>query len=49
MARLVAQCALLRTESRGAHYRVDWPETDPDLDGHHVVVRDGEAALEPWS
>ncbi len=49
MARLVAQCALLRTESRGAHYRVDRPETDPELDGRHVVVRNGQAALEPWS
>jgi L-aspartate oxidase len=48
MARLVAQCALLRTESRGAHFRLDHPETDPGLDGYHVVVRNGSTALEPW-
>ncbi len=48
LARLVAQCALLRTESRGAHFRVDLPETDPDLDGFHVVIRNGSSALEPW-
>jgi L-aspartate oxidase len=48
MARLVAQCALMRTESRGAHFRVDYPETDPGFDGYHVVVRDGSAALEAW-
>src|SRR5690606_19599891 len=29
-ARLVAQCALQRTESRGSHYRTDYPDTLPD-------------------
>jgi L-aspartate oxidase len=49
LARLVAQCALLREESRGAHFRCDHPELDPTLDGHHVVVRNGVAAYEVWS
>ncbi len=38
LARLIARCALARTESRGAHQRVDHPERDPSLDHRHVVV-----------
>lgn len=41
LARTVAQCALLREESRGAHWRVDHPATDPALDDHHAVVEPG--------
>ena len=26
-ARLIASAALLRTESRGGHYRIDFPDT----------------------
>jgi L-aspartate oxidase len=41
---------MLRTESRGAHFRSDFPETDPSLDGHHAVVRDGGSpAFESWT
>ena len=29
VARMVAESALLRTESRGAHYRQDYPDPDP--------------------
>jgi L-aspartate oxidase len=32
-ARLVARAALLRTESRGGHYRTDHPNPDPDWAG----------------
>jgi L-aspartate oxidase len=50
LARLVARCAILREESRGAHHRSDFPETDPALDGHHAVVRgDLAPAFEAWT
>jgi L-aspartate oxidase len=38
LARLIARCALQRTESRGAHTRIDHPQTDPQFDRRHVVV-----------
>jgi len=38
LARLIAACALARTESRGAHLRADHPERDPALDLRHAVV-----------
>jgi L-aspartate oxidase len=38
MARLIAQCALQRTESRGAHRRTDHPDSDPSLDHRHVLI-----------
>ncbi len=48
LARIVAQCALLREETRGAHVRRDFPELDPALDRRHAVVRDDAPAFEPW-
>jgi L-aspartate oxidase len=49
LARVVAACALARTESRGAHRRVDAPSTDPGFDEQHAVVRPGaEPAFERW-
>ncbi|MGI8513312.1 MAG: L-aspartate oxidase, partial [Solirubrobacteraceae bacterium] len=49
LARLIAACALHRTESRGAHWRSDCPEIDPALDHHHAVVRPGVAPVwERW-
>ena len=50
LAQLVAACAMLRQESRGAHFRSDFPTIDSTLDGHHAVVRNGGApAFEPWT
>ena len=30
-----------RHESRGAHYRSDFPQTDPDLNGRHSLLLNG--------
>jgi L-aspartate oxidase len=43
LARLIARCALTRTESRGAHQRVDYPRRDPALDQRHVVLSGQDA------
>lgn len=42
----IATAALHREESRGAHYRSDFPDRDPKLDGMHFIYRrqDGDAA-----
>lgn len=50
LVRLVARCALLREESRGAHRRLDFPDLDPALDGQHAVVgADDVPVFEHWS
>jgi L-aspartate oxidase len=38
LVRLIAGCALQRTESRGAHRRVDHPDRNDALDHRHVLV-----------
>ena len=45
LARAIARSALARTESRGAHQRVDHPETDAALDGKHSIVTAEAAAI----
>ena len=47
--RLVAQCALARRESRGVHFRADFPVEDPKL-AAHTVLRDRQSPVfERWS
>ena len=49
LARLVAGCALAREESRGVHFREDFPVESEELAGHLVVHPDHEPELERWS
>jgi L-aspartate oxidase len=51
LARLVARSALFREESRGAHARADFPDSDPGLAGRHTVIDPGADVprLERWS
>jgi L-aspartate oxidase len=49
LARAIGASALDRAESRGGHLRRDRPDTDPALDGIHVVVHpDGGVTEEEW-
>ena len=38
LARLMVESALLRQESRGSHFRQDFPETRPDWEKHVVLT-----------
>jgi L-aspartate oxidase len=49
LVRLIAEGALAREESRGAHLRLDFPDLDPAMDGRHVtLVLRGEPRAETW-
>lgn len=48
LARLIARFALEREESRGSHRRLEFPLTDPKLDGQHIVCSGGELAWQAW-
>lgn len=39
VADLIVHSALNRMESRGLHYTLDFPETDPDMDGRNTVLK----------
>ncbi len=45
VAQLIVTAARQRRESRGSHYRNDYPTTDPALAGHHNLLLN--AALQP--
>ena len=50
LVRLVAACGLAREESRGVHFRADFPVASEELAGHLVVRHPGrEPVLERWS
>jgi L-aspartate oxidase len=49
LASAIATSALNRRESRGGQLRTDAPQTDPALDGVHLVLSpDGEVRREEW-
>ena len=49
LAKAIARAALGRAESRGGHLRADCPQTDPALDGIHLVLAaDGSTRHEEW-
>jgi len=49
LVRLIARSALARAESRGVHFREDFPAESEALAGHLVVRRGAPAVLERWS
>jgi L-aspartate oxidase len=44
---LVARCALAREESRGAHFRTDFPEKRPEFQRHSIIKKDSPVQFEP--
>ncbi len=48
LARLIAESALAREESRGGHFRSDFPVEDPNLAAHTVLQPGREPVFETW-
>ena len=49
VASMVARFALARAESRGVHYRIDAPTTNPAFEGHFVLRPGLDLTLEQWT
>ena len=49
LVRQIASSGLAREESRGVHFREDFPVESKELAGHLVVHSGREPVLEPWS
>lgn len=45
LAMAITDAALAREESRGGHYRSDFPETDPELDHQHQVISTNDGVI----
>ncbi len=45
LAKAMLECAILRKESRGAHYRSDYPQTSENYRGRTVIMAGHEAKL----
>jgi aspartate oxidase len=46
VARLIASCAIARLESRGAHYRLDYPDKADAFAKHSIIQRDQAVRFE---
>ena len=49
VATALVTAAALRTETRGSHWREDYPDSSPDWIGHLVATVDRGTAEETWS
>jgi L-aspartate oxidase len=49
LVREIAACGLAREESRGVHFREDFPVESDELAGHLVVYPEREPMVERWS